>query len=321
MTRVLVTGANGFVGRVLCDQLSRAGCLVRAALRVDRPVPAGVADKAVVGDIGATTDWRAALVGVDLVIHLAARAHVLHDAAANSELYIETNAHGTSCLAEASARAEVGRFIYLSSIKVNGEETAGHGYTAFDEPRPRDVYGTSKWLGEKAVMKISAATGMEAAIVRSPLVYGPGVRANFLRLMRWVDKERPLPLGSIRNSRSLVSIWNLCDMLRHVSTHPVAPGRTWMVSDGEDLSSPELIRRIGAAMDRRVRLLPVPANLLQLIGAMAGRKEETARLCGSLAVDIIQTRRELGWSPPVTVDEAIGRTVDWYLSTRRSPGV
>ena len=176
----------------------------------------------------------------------------------------------------------------------------------------------SKWLGEKAVIDIGAASGMQALIVRSPLVYGPNVRANFLRLMRWVDKEWPLPLGAIDNSRSLVSIWNLCDFLLHVSDHVAAPGRTWMVSDGEELSTPELIRRIGSAMDRRVRLLPVPASVLKLIGGLAGRKAEVARLCGSLVVDISRTRSELGWSPPVTVTDAIGRTVEWYLSRRVS---
>jgi nucleoside-diphosphate-sugar epimerase len=291
---------------------------VRGALRADHPTPAGVPEKALVGDIGSTTDWRQALDGVDSVIHLAARAHILHDAPANADLYKETNAQGTWRLAEAAAQAEVGRFIYLSSIKVNGEQTMGRAFAATDEPGPQDAYGVSKWLGEQAVRRIGAATGMETVVVRSPLVYGPNVRANFLRLMRWVDKERPLPLGAVENSRSLVSIWNLCDLLLHVSTHSAAPGRTWMVSDGEDLSTPELIRRIGAAMDRRVRLLPVPAGLLQLAGALLGRRAEIGRLCGSLAVDITETRRELDWSPPTTVDEAIARTVEWYSSSRTS---
>jgi nucleoside-diphosphate-sugar epimerase len=319
MTRVLITGGTGFVGRVLCNQLSRAGYVVRAALRGDGASPDGVSEKALIGDIGSGTDWTAALVGVDWVIHLAARAHIIHDAPANADLYIETNAHGTSRLAQAAADARVERFIYLSSIKVNGEETRGRAYTATDEPSPRDAYGMSKWLAEQAVAKVGTATGMPWVIVRSPLVYGPNVRANFLRLMRWVDREWPLPLGAIHNSRSLVSIWNLCDLLHQVSKHPAAPGNIWMVSDGEELSTPELIRRIGAAMDRRVRLLPVPASLLQLIGGLSGRKAEFARLCGSLAVDISLTRRELGWSPPVTVDEAIARTVEWYSSFAMQP--
>ena len=206
-----------------------------------------------------------------------------------------------SNLANASAQAGIRRFEYLSSVKVNGEETTDHAYTAYDEPHPQDAYGTSKWLAEKHLMEIAARTGMETVIVRSPLVYGPGVRANFLRLLRWVDKEWPLPLGAIENSRSLVSIWNLCDLLVHVLNHPLAPGRTWMVSDGEDLSTPELIRRLGSAMGRRVRLLPVPVGLLRLFGALIGRKAEITRLCGSLTVNIEQTCRRAGM---VTADKS-----------------
>lgn len=319
-TRVLLTGATGFVGSILCDALARSGYLVRAALRSDRLMPESAAEHVVVGDITPFTDWSAALRGVDSVVHIAARAHVLHDSGDNSDLYVETNARGTLRFADAAAQLGVRRFIYLSSIKVNGEETTGHAFTPLDEPRPQDAYGMSKWLGEKSLMEVTARTAMRAVIVRSPLVYGPGVRANFLRLLRWVDKEWPLPLGAIGNRRSLVSIWNLCDLLVQLLKSPSAPGRTWMVSDGEDLSTPELVRRIGKAMGRRVTLLPVPVGLLHLLGGLAGRKAEVARLCGSLAIDISQTRRELGWSPPVTVDEALSRTVDWYLSECHSRG-
>jgi len=317
MTRVMVTGVTGFVGPTLCDLLARSGYVVRAAVRNDRPVPACISEKAVVGDIATSTDWQAALRGVDVVIHIAARAHVLHETGANSDLYIETNTRGTERLANASAEAGIRRFVYMSSVKVNGEVTTDHAYTAYDDPRPRDAYGTSKWLAEKHLMEIAARTGMEAVIVRSPLVYGPGVRANFLRLLRWVDRELPLPLGAIENSRSLVSIWNLCDLLVHVLNHPLAPGRTWMVSDGEDLSTPELIRRLGSAMGRRVKLVPVPAGLLRLFGELIGRKAEIARLCGSLTVNIEPTCRELGWSPPIKVDEGLARTVAAYLAARR----
>jgi nucleoside-diphosphate-sugar epimerase len=314
MTRVLVTGATGFVGQTLCDVLAQSGYLVRAALRNDCAIPACISEKTVVGDIASTTDWRAALQGMDVVIHVAARAHVLHDSSANTNFYIETNAHGTERLANVSAQAGIRRFVFLSSVKVNGEETSDHPYTTDDVPCPQDAYGISKWLAETRVMEIAARTGMEAVIVRSPLVYGPGVRANFLRLLRWVDKEWPLPLGAIKNTRSLVSIWNLCDLLAHVLKHPSAPGGTWMVSDGEDLSTPELIRRIARAMNRRVRLLPVPVDVLRLLAGLTGRKAQIARLCGSLAVNIERTCSGLGWSPPVTVDDALARTVGWYLS-------
>lgn len=315
--RVLLTGATGFVGGVLCETLARSGHLVRAALRNERLVPQSAAEHAVVGDIAAFTDWSIALRDVNCVLHIAARAHVLHDRADDSDLYVETNARGTLRLAEAAAQLGVSRFIYLSTVKVNGEETTGHAFTPFDEPRPQDAYGASKWLGEKSLMEVAARTAMLVSIVRSPLVYGPGVRANFLRLLRWVDAEWPLPLGAVANSRSLVSVWNLCDLLVHLLESPVARGGTWMVSDGEDLSTPDLVRRIGNAMGRRAKLLPVPVGLLHLLGGLTGRRAEVARLCGSLTVDISRTRSELRWSPPVTVDEALSRTVDWYLSESR----
>jgi nucleoside-diphosphate-sugar epimerase len=248
------------------------------------------------------------------VVHLAARAHILHDSGA--ALYVETNAEGTLRLADESARAGVRRFLYLSSVKVNGEATVGRGYTSSDEPHPLDDYGKSKWSAEMYVRRIAASSAMEAVIVRPPLVYGPGVRANFLRLMRMVDSGWPLPLGAIDNRRSLVSIWNLCDFLTRVLEHPMAPNRTWMVSDGDDLSTPDLIRRLGHAMGKRVRFIPVPIRVLKLIGALTGKKAELDRLCGSLTVDMTQSCRDLEWTPPLSVDESLARTVQWYRSGR-----
>jgi nucleoside-diphosphate-sugar epimerase len=318
--RVLVTGASGFVGSVLCEALSRSGYLVRAAIRNEGSAQVTVSDKVVIGDIALVIDWSAALRDVDVVIHLAARAHVLHDSLANANLYHEANALGSQRLAEACAAAGVRRFIYLSSIKVNGEETTGRAFTALDVPHPNDAYGTSKWCAEKYLVEVSKRSGMETAIVRPPLVYGPGVRANFLRLLRWIDKGRVLPLGAIANKRSLVSIWNLCDLLMKLLQCPAAPGQVWLVSDGEDLSTPDLIRRVGRAMGRPTKLLPIPQGLIQLVGRLAGRQDEVARICGSLEVDIAATRRELGWSPPLTVDESLARTIDWYLSEGRPRG-
>jgi nucleoside-diphosphate-sugar epimerase len=317
MMRVLVTGASGFVGRTLCDVLIRHGYTVRAASRRgSSQTSAGEAGAAVepcvAGEINGQTDWSAALVDVDHVIHLAARVHVLHDVADKSPLYAETNAEGTRKLAESAARAGVRRFLYVSSIKVNGEETAGRPYTASDSPRPVDAYGASKWLGEQYLTGIAAQSSLKVAIVRPPLVYGPGVRANFLRLMGWVAKGWPLPLGAVDNRRSLVNVWNLCDLLLRLLTHPEAADRTWLVSDGEDLSTAELIRRIAKAMQRRAILIPVPVGPMYMLASLAGRRAEMARLCGSLVVDSSATCRDLGWAPPVGVDEALCRTAAWY---------
>ncbi|MFL6601422.1 MAG: NAD-dependent epimerase/dehydratase family protein [Steroidobacteraceae bacterium] len=318
--RVLVTGANGFVGSALCHALVHAGHMPRAALRNDGPLPAGAAEKVIVGDISLAVDWGAALNGVDAIVHAAARAHILHDSPDNARLYRAANSDATRRLADAAARAGVRRFIYVSSIKVNGEESAGGAYTPADPPNPQDAYGQSKLLAENAVLEVSARTGMEVAIVRPPLVYGPGVRANFLRLLRWVEAGRPLPLGSVNNRRSLVSIWNLCDLLVRLLHDPTPSGRVWLVSDAEDLSTPDLIRRIGGAMGRKVTLLPVPVPLLQGFAALAGKRAEITRLCGSLSVDVSQTRSQLAWSPPVPVSEALARTVAWYRSESRSRG-
>lgn len=314
---VLVTGATGFVGSTLCGQLAASGFSVRAALRTNGPTPAGVTDTVVIGDINSRSEWHDALNGVDRVLHVAARAHVLGDSPANADKYMECNARGTIRLAEEAAAAGVSRFVFLSSVKVNGEDSGDRLYRSDDTPAPLDIYGRSKAMAEEGLHAVAARTGIQVACVRSPLVYGPGVRANFRRLMQWVDAQRPLPLGRVENRRSLVSVWNLCSLLTHVLEHPAASG-TWMVCDGEDLSTPELVRRLGTVMQRRVRLLPVPVSLLYLAGSLLGKKAEIKRLCGSLAVDMTATRERLGWAPPVSVNEALARTVRWYLAELNS---
>jgi UDP-N-acetyl-alpha-D-quinovosamine dehydrogenase len=315
-TRVLVTGAGGFIGRVLCPMLAEAGYLIRAAVRTEMPSTPGVGENVVVGDIGGGTDWTEALRGVELVVHLAARVHVTDEAAEEPRGYFETNARGTGRLAAESVRSGVRCFVYLSSVKVNGEGTPGHAYSATDVPHPLDAYGCSKWQGESLLAEAAGRNGMQTAVVRAPLVYGAGVRANFLRLLHWVDRGRWVPLGMIRNQRSLVSVWNLCDLLARLIDHPACSGRTWMVSDGQDVSTPELIRRIAAAMGRRPRLLPMPRALLIGAGALLGKTREMRRLCDSLTVDIRPTLKQLGWSPPLSLDESLARTVSWYLGTK-----
>jgi nucleoside-diphosphate-sugar epimerase len=310
---VLVTGATGFVGSVLCEELARAGYRVRAALRSDRAVAPSIAQKAVVGDIGSATDWRAALDGVTTVMHLAARAHVLKDSPANADLYMETNARGTQRLAAASVQAGVARLIFLSSVKVNGEGR-DHAYTADEQPHPQDVYGTSKWQAEQHIREIATGSSLQFSILRPPLVYGPGVRANFRRLLRWVDRGVPLPLGAVANRRSLVSVWNVCDLLMRLMSSPSAASRAWLVSDDEDLATPDLIRRIARAMHRRPRLVSISPRVLQVVGRLVGKGPDIDRLCGSLTVDISHTKRVFGWSPRVPLDEALARTVAWYVS-------
>lgn len=315
MRRVLVTGANGFVGNALCDSLRRRDYQVRAVFRREPSGSYPGLEVVKVGDISGHTDWTAALAGVDFVVHAAARAHVLNDSPANDRLYMETNAEGTGRLAEAAAAAGVRRLIYVSSIKVNGEERVG-AYRADDEPRPQDVYGKSKWAGEKLLQSVAAVSALEVAVVRPPLVYGPGVKANFRRLLSYVQRGLPLPVGAVDNRRSLVSLWNLCDLIERLLSHPHAPGGTWMVSDGQDLSTAELIRLIAKAMGRPARLLPVPLSVLRGVGFLTGKNAEVSRLCGSLTADISATRRQLDWQPTLSVDECIHRTVASYLHDR-----
>jgi UDP-glucose 4-epimerase len=254
--------------------------------------------------------------GVDCVFHLAARVHVLGAGADMESAYIETNAYGTQRLAQAAASCGVGRFVHLSSIKVNGERTTGRAFRHDDVPAPEDAYGRSKLMAERALESVAAASALSIVNVRSPLVYGAGVRANFLRLMTWVDRQLPLPLGAIRNQRSLISVWNLCDLLVQLASTPQLTG-TCLASDGESLSTPDLIRRLARAMQRRALLIPVPVNLLRRMGRLAGREAELMRLCDSLVVDADPTFRKLGWRPPFTTDAGLARTAAWYLKGKR----
>ena len=264
-----------------------------------------------VGDIGADTNWSAAIAGVDCVIHCAARAHVMHETAGDAlAAYRAVNVDGSRRLAEQAAAAGVRRLVYLSSIKVNGEQTAlGAPFSFLDTPAPEDAYGISKWEAEQALWDVSAQTGLEVVVVRPPLVYGPGVKGNLARLLKLVRSGVPLPLGAVQNKRSLIGLDNLVDLLIRCVYHPAAAGQTFLVSDGEDLSTPDLLRHMAAAMGRSARLVPVPVPLLRLAGSALGKRAEIDRLVGSLQINSSHTRQVLGWTPPVSIQEGIRRMV------------
>lgn len=299
----LVTGANGFVGAEIVRQLRADGAAVRLAVRA----AAGAADEVAVGEIGSDTDWRVALAGVDRVIHCAARVHQMDDRSADPlAAFRAVNRDGSAALARQAADAGVTRLVFLSSIKVNGETTKGRGpFTAEDAPDPQDPYGVSKWEAEQALHAIAAEAGLEVAVIRPPLVYGPGVRANFARMVSWVARGRPLPFGLCRNQRSLVSVTNLASLAIAASKHPAAAGATLLASDGETVSVRDLLSRIGVAFGGPVRLLPVPPALLRLAGSLTGQRAAIDRLCDPLIVDGESARRLLGWHPPATMAETL----------------
>lgn len=309
---VAVTGASGFVGGVLMARLAADSRYVPRGLYRSAPthVPP-TAEALTVGDLAAEPDLGEALAGVDVVIHAAARTHVLHEQEVDPQAaYWRINVAGTAALARAAASAGVRRFVYLSSIKVNGEQTTpGQHFTEGSVPQPEDAYGRTKWEAEQALRGIGRQTGLETVILRPPLVYGPGVKGNLQRLVSLVARELPLPLGAIRNRRSLIGLDNLVSAILVVAEHRAATGQTFLVSDQHDLSTPDLLRAIAWASGHRLRLLPVPPSLLQLAGRVSGRAGEIARLTGSLEVDSSAITRALGWSPGVSVQDGIAAMV------------
>lgn len=300
---VAVTGANGFVGGALCRALMERQIAVRALTR------SGSSGDAVhaVGELGPDTDWGRSLQGVDCVVHCAARVHMLDDQDPDPlQAFRRVNVEGSRSLALAAAAAGVRRLVFVSSLKVHGEQTGpGHPFSADMPPRPEDAYGLSKWEAEQALSEVSSATGVELVVVRPPLIYGPGAKANFLRLVRWVARGWPLPFGAIDNRRSLLALGNLTDLLQLCTVHPHAAGQVFLASDDHDLSTPELIRCIAGALERPARLWPVPVPWLRTAGRWTGRSEQFERLIGSLQVNIGHTKEVLGWTPRLTVDRAM----------------
>ena len=305
--RVLVTGSNGFVGRAIMPALLYRGHKPTEAVRRAEENPDGRLTKVVVGNINGATKWPKAIKSAEAVIHLAARVHVMRDSASDPVAEFRcVNTEGTLHLARQVAEAGVRRFIFLSTIGVNGNSTLnGKVFTPTDAPSPHNPYSMSKYEAEIGLHSIAQSTGMELIIIRPPLVYGANAPGNFGKLTRLVAKSFPLPLGSINNLRSFVGIDNLVDFIVTCLEHPDAANETFLVSDGEDLSTPDLIRRMARAMNRPARLMPVPMWALKAGALLLSKGDAVQRLCGNLQVDISKSRTLLGWNPPISVDEGL----------------
>ena len=316
MNKVFVTGASGFIGKSLCNALAEQGYSVRKAIRgSNRDNQPHIYT---IGNIGPDTEWSSALKGIDIVIHLAAHVHIVKKNKPDlSEVYRYVNVEGTERLAQKAALCGVKRFIYLSSIKVNGESTSSTPFTENDSPNPQDAYAVSKWEAEQILWRIGSGTGMEIIIIRPTLVYGSGVKANLLNLMKVVDRGIALPLTLVSNRRSMIALDNLVDFILHCAKNREVSNDIFLVSDGEDLSTPGLIRRLAACMGRPARLIPCPLPLMRLGGRLFGRQTLVDRLCDSLQVDISKAKTLLGWAPPISVDEGLRKTVNWYMSQKR----
>lgn len=311
--KVLVTGASGFIGQTLCRALSEHDFAVCQVERRHNRIRGR--DVVIVENIDDRTDWSHALVDVECVVHLAARVHVMHEAAADPLAeFRRVNVAGTLRLARAAAQTGVKRLLFLSSIKVNGEMTEDRPFSETDSPRPEDAYGISKWEAEQALHEVAREMGLEAVILRPPLVYGPRVKGNFLSLLRAVANGFPLPLGAIENQRSLLYVGNLADAIIECLTHPAAVGQTFLVSDSEPISTPQLIRQLAAAFGRPPRLLPIPPKWLGVAGRMLGKAGAIQRLTGSLVVDTSKIRSTLGWVPPYSMQQGLRETAAWYLA-------
>jgi nucleoside-diphosphate-sugar epimerase len=304
--KICVTGATGFVGSALCKALAVSGHDLVKVVRKGKE-----AGMVAVGDIGAATVWVEAVAGCDVVVHLAARVHVMHETAADpAALFDAVNTVGTRKLVQAAAAAGVKRFVFVSTVKVNGERTAsGHPFTETDAPAPQDAYARSKYQAEEDLKQLAAQKGMEWVIIRPPLVYGPGVKANFAALAKATGKGWPLPLGSIRNQRSMVALDNLVDFISCCTYHPQAANQIFLISDGHDLSTPELVRQLALAAEATARLPCIPVALLKTAAALLGKKGVVERMSESLQVDISKARTLLKWVPPVTVEQGLAQVM------------
>ena len=306
---ILVTGASGFVGRALTARLLAEGRAIRVAAR--RP-GTGAAPTVMVGDLAGDVDWSAAVNGVDTVLHLAGRAHILGREVSSDTSFLRVNVDATRSLAKAAAAAGVRRFVFLSSAKVMGDESGEVPFRESDTPHPVGPYAQSKLLAEQAALEVARATSLSVVILRSPLVYGPGVRANFLALLRAVDRGIPLPFGSVRNVRSLIAVDNLVDALLACVGAPSSESDVYFAKDSEDLSTAALIRVIANALGCKARLVPVPPGVLRFGARLVGRDDMLARLIGTFSIDATRITERLGWRPPISSERAMDATVRWY---------
>jgi nucleoside-diphosphate-sugar epimerase len=317
--RVLVTGASGFIGQHLCSELAAAGLTVRAAVR--KPCEAFLqCDQQIIGGIEYYKEyyknWSAVTSKINVVVHLAARTHVLsRKAREDLAAFREVNVEGTRILAQVCVRAGIRRFVLLSTIKAVGEKTdSGECFSEVSPCRPCDPYGISKWEAEQVLREVAAGSATEVVILRAPLVYGPRVGANFLRLLRAIDRRTILPLASVHGRRSLLFVGNLASAVRSAIDHPAAADQVFHVADQESVSTKELVFRLGELLKKPARLLPVPVGLLRVAGAISGRSKDIQRLTGSLLVSTDKIQSRLGWSPPFSLSEGLARTVEWYRS-------
>lgn len=307
--KVLVTGANGFIGSALCSELLNRGHQVRAAVRTAGSGPAG-AEEFAIGDIGPDTNWSTALQGQEAVIHLAARVHVMHDTVTDPlREFRRVNTEGTIVLAHASHAAGIQCFVFLSSIKVNGESTTLKPFTVQSVPHPTDPYAVSKYEAELGIMQISKMSSTSFNIIRPPLVYGPGAGGNFLKLTKLVARGIPLPLANVRNRRTMVSIWNLTDLVTHVLDKPAASTQIILAGDNNSISTAELIRAISKGMGKGSRLLPFPIPVLKLLARLAGKKQIIDRLVSSLEVGVGSDTPPFEWEPSHSAESGIARSV------------
>jgi len=315
INKVLITGASGFIGSALCLRILAEGWQVRGTFRSESDVsrsPNGVKAFSI-RTIDSDTKWNGVLAGIDTVVHLAARAHIMDDVSSDPLAeYRKINVEGTKCLALAAAKAGVKRFIFISSIKVNGEGRAA-AYTEEDEEAPEDPYGVSKWEAEQELHKISRTTGIEIVILRPPLVYGPGVKANFYNLLKFVDRKFPVPLASANNQRSFIYLGNLIDAIITCINHPKAADETFLICDGENVSTPELIKKIATALGKSARLFHIPLFLMKIAGKLIGKSGAIERLIGTLIIDHDKIRKKMEWKPPYTMEYGLKETAKWYI--------